>query len=143
MQMIDSSPEGYQVSLEATHHSPTEFEVPMFFIEIGSREDKWRDIEACNYLVDCILKGVGEKASKTVAIGFGGGHYCPAFSEKIKEYAMGHMAAKYAIDLLTDDLVEQMISKSQNPEKVFIDGLKGRQRKKVETLLEKHGLVIE
>lgn len=140
--LAESPPEGYQVSLEATHHSPTEFEVPMFFVEIGSREDKWRDTEVCNYLVDCILKGMNEKYSKPVAIGFGGGHYCPVFSEKMKEYAMGHMAAKYVIDLLTDDLVDQMIKKSCNPERVFIDGLKGRQRRKVESLLEQHNLVI-
>jgi len=142
LQLLNSPPEEYQVSLEATHHSPTEFEVPMFFVEIGSREDRWRDIEMCNYLVDSILKGMNEEDTKPVAIGFGGGHYCPMFSEKIHEYAMGHMAAKYAIDLLTDDLVNQMIEKSKNPELVLIDGLKGRHRRKVETFIEKTELEI-
>lgn len=142
LHLLDSPPKGFQVSLEATHHSPTEFEVPMFFVEIGSREDKWRDIEVGNYLVDCILTGINEEHQKQAAIGFGGGHYCPMFSEKIREYAMGHMAAKYAIDLLTDDLVNQMIAKSVTPEIALIDGLKGRQRRKVESLLEKTGLEI-
>ena len=142
LHLLDSPPEGFQVSLEATHHSPTEFGVPMFFVEIGSREDKWRDVEVCNYLVDCILTGIDEENKKPIAIGFGGGHYCPMFSEKIHDYAMGHMAAKYAIDLLTDDLVEQMIEKSINPEIVLIDGLKGRHKRKVEALIEKTGLEI-
>jgi D-tyrosyl-tRNA(Tyr) deacylase len=52
------------------------------------------------------------------------------------------MVAKYAIDLLTDDLVQQMIEKSMNPEYVLIDGLKGRQKRKVESLIEKKGLPI-
>jgi D-aminoacyl-tRNA deacylase len=142
LQLIESPPEGFQVSLEVTHHSPTEFEVPMFFVEIGSREDKWRDIEVGNYLVDCILSGVDDVGSKPVAIGFGGGHYCPVFSEKMQEFAMGHMAAKYSIDLLSEDLVHQMIVKSMNPEYVLIDGLKGRQRRKVELLIQKTGLEI-
>ena len=83
-----------------------------------------------------------ETESKPVAIGFGGGHYCPKFSAKMNDYSMGHMAARYAIDLLTDDLVVQMIEKSQGPEVVLIDGLKGRQKRKVESLLEKTDLEI-
>jgi D-aminoacyl-tRNA deacylase len=142
LNLLESPPEGFQVSLEATHHSPTEFEVPMFFVEVGSREDKWRDIKVCEYLVDCILKGMDDAEIKPVAIGFGGGHYCPMFSEKIHEYAMGHMAAKYAIDLLTNDLVNQMIDKSMNPEFTLIDGLKGRHRRKVELLIDETGLTI-
>jgi D-tyrosyl-tRNA(Tyr) deacylase len=55
---------------------------------------------------------------------------------------MGHMAARYAIDLLTDDLVSQMIEKSQDPKIAFLDGLKGRQKRKVESLLEKTDLEI-
>jgi D-aminoacyl-tRNA deacylase len=142
LNLLESPPENFNVSLEATHHSPTEFNVPMFFVEVGSREDKWRDIKVCEYLIDCVLKGMDESDTKPVALGFGGGHYCPIFSEKIRYYAMGHMAAKYAIDLLTNDLVNQMIDKSMNPEFVLIDGLKGRQRRKVESLLDETILKI-
>ena len=143
MHLLDAPPEGFQVSLEATHHSPTEFNVPMFFVEIGSREDKWRDVDVCNYLVDCILKGMDEEETKPIAIGFGGGHYCPKFSEKMQDYAMGHMAARYAIDLLTDELVKQMIDKSMTPQTVLLDGLKGRQKRKIDSLIEKTELKIE
>ena len=140
--LSDDPPEGFQISLEATHHSPTEFEVPMFFVEVGSREEQWRDVKVCNYLVDCILTGMDEDTSKPIAIGFGGGHYCPKFSAKMNDYSMGHMAAKYALDSLTDDLVSQMVQKSQRPEIALIDGLKGRHKRKVEALLEKVGLEI-
>lgn len=140
--LLDQPPDGFQVSLEATHHSPTEFDVSMFFVEVGSREEKWRDTEVCNYLVDCILAGMDEEEKKSIAIGFGGGHYCPMFSEKIQDYAMGHMAAKYTVDLLTDELVQQMVVKSDKPEFALIDGLKGQQRRKVEALIGKTDVEI-
>jgi D-aminoacyl-tRNA deacylase len=138
LRILDNPPEKYQVSLEATHHSPTQFRVPMFFAEVGSREKQWRDVEACGYLVDCILKGMDDEGEAPVVIGFGGGHYCPSFSVKIREYAFGHIAAKYAIPLLTEDLVKQMMVKSPGAEAAMLDsGLKGQEKKKVEALLGK------
>jgi D-aminoacyl-tRNA deacylase len=141
MNILESPPEGFQVSLEATHHSPTEFDVPMFFVEIGSREDKWRDESVGDYLTDCILSGMDSKMTAPVAIGFGGGHYCPKFSEYIKEYAMGHIAAKYAIELLNEDLVTQMMEKSPGAEVILFDkGLKGKYKRRVKEILDNLGL---
>jgi D-aminoacyl-tRNA deacylase len=142
--MLDSPPEGFQVSLEATHHSPTEFDVPMFFAEIGSREKQWRDENVAEYLVDCILEGMDSKEEAPVAIGFGGGHYCPKFSELIQDYAMGHMVAKYAIELLNEDLILQMVEKSQGIDKVLLDkGLKGKHKRIVMGLLSSVGIEVE
>jgi D-aminoacyl-tRNA deacylase len=142
--MLDSPPEGFQVSLEATHHSPTEFDVPMFFAEIGSREEQWRDENVAEYLVDCILEGMDSKEEAPVAIGFGGGHYCPKFSELIQDYAMGHMVAKYAIELLNEDLILQMVEKSQGIDKVLLDkGLKGKHKRIVMGLLSSVGIEVE
>lgn len=144
MRMLDAPPEGFQVSLEATHHSPTEFDVPMFFVEIGSREEQWRDENIAEYLVDCILEGMDSRNEAPVAIGFGGGHYCPKFSELIQDYAMGHMAAKYAIMLLNEDLIHQMVEKSQGIEKVLLDkGLKGKHKRMVMGLLGAAGIEVE
>jgi len=142
LHLLDEPPAGFQVSLEATHHSPTEFKVPMFFVEVGSREENWRDVEVCEYLVDCILRGMDEEESKPIGIGFGGGHYCPKFSEEVKNIAMGHIAAKYAINSLTSDLIDQMIEKSQGAEYALMDGLKGSLRRRVELLLEKTSLEV-
>lgn len=141
LNLLESPPEGFQVSLETTHHSPTEFEVPLFFVEIGSREEQWRNEQVGEYLVDCILEGMDSKNTAPTAIGFGGGHYCPKFSEYIKEYSMGHMAAKYAIDLLDESLVTQMIEKSNGVDTILFDkGLKGRHKRRVKELLDALGL---
>ena len=138
LEVMSDPPKGFEVSLEATHHSPTAFSVPMFFVEVGSRETQWRNNSIAEYLVDCILRGLESQDTAPIVIGFGGGHYCPSFSPRMGEYAFGHMAAKYAVDLLTDDLVSQMVEKSPGVERAFLDkGLKGQQRKKVEFLLKR------
>jgi len=139
----EDPPEDFEVSLEATHHSPTIFSVPMFFAEVGSREEQWRDRDVCNYLVECMLRGIEDEGDARVAIGFGGGHYCPYFSPKMREYAFGHIAAKYAIPLLSMDLVEQMVEKSGNAELAILDsGLKSNERRKVEGLLSRLDLDV-
>ncbi len=39
--------EGFDVSLEATHHQPWNLTAPSLFIEVGSSENEWRDDRAC------------------------------------------------------------------------------------------------
>jgi len=145
LELIEDPPKGFKVSMEATHHSPTQFEVPMFFAELGSSERQWISEEPAHYLVGAILEGIKAGNEAPVAIGFGGGHYCPTFSVLEKETAFGHIAAKYALDLLTPELVSQMLEKTlDGVEKAVLDsGLKGHQRKKVEVALKKLDVEIE
>jgi D-tyrosyl-tRNA(Tyr) deacylase len=136
-----SPPAGFTVSLEATHHSPTQFKVPMFFAEVGSSEAQWSDVAACEYLVDAILDGIKSDAGAPRAIGFGGGHYCPKFSVMEGEYAFGHIAAKYAVPSLNDDLIRQMIEKTGGVEKAFVEsGLKGSEKTMLKATLGRMGV---
>jgi D-aminoacyl-tRNA deacylase len=139
MELAAEPPHGFQVSLEATHHSPTQFETPMFFAEVGSGERQWRDEAVCRYLAEAILAGVKADGEAPVSIGFGGGHYCPTFSVMENERAFGHVAAKYALDMLTEELVSQMVERTlDGVESAVLDGgLKGWERKKVEVTLKK------
>jgi D-aminoacyl-tRNA deacylase len=138
-------PKGFKVSMEATHHSPTQFETPMFFAELGSSKRQWIDEGPARYLVEAILEGIDAKSEVPVAIGFGGGHYCPTFSVLAEETAFGHMAAKYALDLITPELISQMRAKTLDgvDHAVLDKGLKGHQRKKVEVALKKLGIEIK
>ncbi|MCD6522940.1 MAG: D-aminoacyl-tRNA deacylase [Candidatus Diapherotrites archaeon] len=132
----------YTVSREATHHGPTEFNVPLFFAELGSSEKQWKDEEAASFLVDCIIKGIRKNKKAEVAIAFGGGHYCPKFSE-MNEIAFGHIAAKYAVDLLDEALVKQMVDKTyEHVDFAILDekGLKGRQKTHIKSLLSEIGI---
>lgn len=139
--MKRNPPMGFTVSLEATHHSPTQFRVPMFFAEVGSSEAQWGDMNACEYLVDAILEGLASKESAPRAIGFGGGHYCPKFSAMEGEYAFGHVAAKYAMPNLNDDLIRQMVEKTGGVEKAFAEsGLKGSDKTMLKATLGRLGV---
>ena len=116
----------------------------MFFAEVGSTETQWRDEGVCGYLVGSILDGIREEDKVSTVIGFGGGHYCPTFSVLEQEMAFGHMAAKYSIDLLTPELVGQMVDKTlDDVEGAVLDrGLKGHQKKRVEVALRKQDVRI-
>jgi D-aminoacyl-tRNA deacylase len=143
LELINDTPRGFKVSLEVTHHSPTQFETPLFFAEIGSRERHWRDEEVCTFLVESILSGVISGSEAPVAIGFGGGHYCPRFTIKEEEIAFGHIAAKYALDLLNEDLIGQMVDKTlEGVEFAYLDSVKGYKRKKIEVALSSLGVPI-
>jgi D-tyrosyl-tRNA(Tyr) deacylase len=108
----------------------------MFFAEVGSSEAQWGDIAVCEYLVDAVLEGIASKERAPRAIGFGGGHYCPKFSVMEGEHAFGHVAAKYAIPSLNDDLIQQMIDKTGGVERAFIEsGLKGSEKQMLKTTL--------
>ena len=135
-------PKGYVVSLEATHHSPTSFRVPMFFAELGSSEREWRDEGAAAYLAEAILRGIETGGRARVAVGFGGGHYCPTFTHMEEEMAFGHICPKYALDLLNEDLIKQMVERTlDGVERAVLDkGMKGYQRKKVTFTLKRLGL---
>jgi D-aminoacyl-tRNA deacylase len=144
LELTENPPKGFKVSMEATHHSPTQFQTPMFFAELGSSKKQWIDESSAHYLVEAILEGINSKGNVPVAIGFGGGHYCPTFSILEEETAFGHIAAKYAIDLLTPELISQMQKKTvENVSYAILDkGLKGHQKKKVQVSLKKLDIKI-
>ncbi len=146
LRLRENPPEGYAVSLEATHHSPTSFRTPMFFAEIGSTPEQWTDPEAAEHLTTAILEGISKIEEAPVAIGFGGGHYCPKFTELEGELAFGHICAKYALDLLDEELVRQMVERTLDGVEVAIldhKGMKGRQRRRVEEILMELGIEYE
>lgn len=145
LELSKDAPKDYEVSLEATHHSPTEFKTPMFFVELGSSERQWRDENAADHLARAILKGIASVQKVETAIGFGGGHYCPTFTIMERETAFGHICPKYALDLLTDDLISQMFEKTLDgvDYAVIDEGVKGYQKKKIEVSLRKFRVKIQ
>ena len=102
----------FSVSYEVTHHGPY-LEIPSFFIEIGSTEIEWGNREAGRILAEVIL-GMEHSEGDEVAIGIGGGHYAPRFTELAlrRRISFGHMAAKYALEYLNEGLLKQMVEKS-------------------------------
>jgi len=88
-----------EVTVEATHHGPTNLNFPVTFIEIGSDENAWRN----ELLGSIVAKAISNIISSSLeiapgAVGIGGGHYSDKFTKKILEGALiGHIIPKYAM----------------------------------------------
>ena len=77
---------GYEVCFEVTQHGPF-LSTPSFFIEVGSTEKEWEDANACKTIAD-VLQELRFPSKKKIAIGIGGGHYAPRFTDiTLKELA--------------------------------------------------------
>ncbi len=133
----------YAVSYEVTHHGPY-LETPSFFIEIGSTEEEWRNEEAGRVIARAIMDIERTEGNEDiVAIGIGGGHYAPRFTELALNYAIsfGHMAPKYALDNLDRDILGQMVEKS-GAEAVYFHkmGLKRSDISRLSGILQEMGV---
>jgi len=87
----------YVVTLEATHHGPTELGVPTLFVELGSTEREWGDKAAAAVAAEGIWAAATKPENGKAAVGFGGGHYCNKQCNAIREngYAFSHIFSKY------------------------------------------------
>jgi len=89
-----------EVTIEATHHGPTDLKFPVTFIEIGSDENAWKN----ELLGSIVAKAISDVIKFPLmvapgAIGIGGGHYSDKFTKKILEEGalIGHIIPKYAM----------------------------------------------
>ena len=117
----------FDVSLEVTHHGPTSMKTPLVFVELGSSEEYWTHQDGARAVAAAVMDCVTEPLSGDAVIGFGGTHYASKFNKLVleKDYKIGHMAPKYAINDLTVDVLDQMITRSTNPIRSAIIDWKG------------------
>jgi len=104
--------EDFEVTLESTHHGPTDLKTPSIFVEIGSSEREWVDPVAGRIVANAILMLDNEDVP--VAVGFGGNHYAPRQTKLIEEtnVAFGHIFPTYKLDDLDETLVGQAFERS-------------------------------
>lgn len=92
--------EGYEVTLEATHHGPTSLEVPVVFIEIGSTEVEWRDEKARYAMAYTVVDVLSRRPGSCRAVAaIGGPHYPSRYTRYSLEGDMcfGHIIARHSI----------------------------------------------
>ncbi len=140
----------FDVSLEVTHHGPTDIDIPLFFIELGSSEEQWVLKDAAKVIAEIIIDvgNVEIKKTSQIAIGFGGPHYAPSFTRYVlkNNICIGHMVPKYHVDSIDVDMLSKMITRnSVKPDLALIDwkGLKSPQRSKLLKLLENTDLEVK
>ena len=107
--------EGYQISIEATHHGPTSLRKPVLFVELGSSEKNWGDEHAGKMIGDALMEMLSErKAWEKVAIAFGGTHYPEKLNKLLvdSEFALSAVVAKYYLEGIDDAMFGQIIQKT-------------------------------
>lgn len=57
LQLLQRQREGYEVTMEATHHGPY-MGKPSVFVEVGSTEEEWRDAENGRVIAESVMGGI-------------------------------------------------------------------------------------
>lgn len=135
--------ENYQVTLESTHHGPSDLEIPSVFIEIGSSEEQWLDEVAGRIVANAIL--LLKDYDAPVAVGFGGTHYSPRQTALILEtdITFGHIFPDHALKELDEDMVRQAFEKS-GADFAYFDrkSMKANQREMLGKIVESAGFEV-
>ena len=100
-----SAPLGLPATFEATHHGPP-LELPAFFAEIGGGPTpEHPDREQVDVLARALRELAVEETDR-VAVGVGGGHYMPHFTDLAlrRWWAFGHLISRHAIEEITPSL---------------------------------------
>ncbi len=133
----------YDVTLEVTHHGPTELSVPSLYAEIGSTETQWKDPGAGEVVAKSILAVSLEEVP--VALGFGGGHYAMRQTGLLleTEISFGHNFPKYQLEFVDETLIRQAAEKSK-ADFAYFDrkSMKSEDRNRISEILEKLGLSV-
>jgi D-aminoacyl-tRNA deacylase len=142
-------PPKYNLTLEATHHGPTESKKPLIFIELGSTETEWNDTNASKQIAQALILALSkqEKRYSKCAIGLGGMHYPEKFN-KVEfldpEIAMGTIVPKYSLENLDEKMMKQIVEKSD--ERISIAAIDkkglGKEKNRIIELVDSFGLEI-
>jgi len=138
--MNELSTEDYTVSMEATHHGPLT-DIPSIFVEIGSSEKNWRD-EKAGEIVAEVIQSLLDLKPKKRAVGIGGGHYCPKFTEVAlkTDIAVGHVLPKYVE--ITEENIKKALEKNSGVDLVVMDWKGTPRRSDVKKIVEDLGYEV-
>jgi len=128
----------YLVSLEATHHGPTELRVPSMFVEIGSSAKQWEDPAAGKAVARAIWTAATHPSDGIPAVGFGGGHYSWKHTEAVVKdgFALGHILSKYFFQSYDPAIVELAFRRTMGDCSHAVIDKKGMRAAERSTLVE-------
>lgn len=133
----------YDISMEATHHGPTEVSIPMVYVEIGSTETEWEDAQAGEIVSKAILDVNQKKVP--VAIGFGGGHYALRQNNLVltSNITFGHNFSNHQLEYVDINLIKNAVEKS-HADFIYLDrkALSSVQKEKLTKIAKNLGLLI-
>lgn len=136
----------FQITIEATHHGPTNLNKPALFVEIGTTEKQWNDTELCNSIAKIVVDVLQSERKKfPVAICFGGTHYPEKFTKELIDgrFALGTVMPKHALDFLDEQLFSHIMERNNTARAALLDwdGM-GQNKQKVLDFLSKTDLEV-
>ena len=147
-ELSDASPLKWDVAVEVDHHGPT-LARPVLFVEIGSSEKEWGNVEAGVICAQGIIAAAEASPVSEACVGFGGTHYCPKFTNTVLSgIQLGHIISGYSLerDGVSEEMVKQAIEKNDcKITHALLDwkGIKGARRAELVSCLEKLGVKWE
>jgi D-aminoacyl-tRNA deacylase len=136
----------FQITIEATHHGPTDLNKPSIFIEIGTTEKQWNDSILCNSVAKIVVEIMkSEQKSNPVAICFGGTHYPDKFTKELihGKFALGTVIPKHDLDFLDEELFSHILDRNNMAKTALLDwGGLGQNKQKVLDMLNNTNLEI-
>lgn len=139
---------GFEVTIEATHHGPTDLDRPSVFVEVGTTEAQWIDDRLC-----ASVAGLARQAAESVAAGaagrrpravcFGGTHYPKKFTRAAVEgrYDLGTVMPRHALGLLDDRMLGHILDRNAPVDAALVDaGGMGGHKSRVIGMLESAGV---
>ena len=131
----------YSVTFEATHHGPLS-DFPMFYAEIGTVDDQWKEDGVQEILIKSIMES-REPGGKSY-VGVGGGHYMPKVTSMILSSGenAGHMISKHAA--ASQELIGLALNRTPGASGFILDrkGTTGETRNYVRNLCDEKGLEL-
>ena len=106
--------DGFDVTLEATHHGPL-LSTPTMYVEIGSSSAEWSDRELAEIWMDTLDRSLFDpswRPSKRWILCIGGGHYAPRHKDVISRsnQDVGHILPSYSLPSESDRETQEKFS---------------------------------
>ncbi|TXT53493.1 MAG: D-tyrosyl-tRNA(Tyr) deacylase [Promethearchaeota archaeon] len=144
----------FSIDIEVTHHGPTDLDVPLIFMELGSDTRDWNISAAGQAVAKAIISTITrysrikEDSNLKIGVGFGGTHYAPQFQKLIRKHdiAVSFICPKYFIRYLDQNCITQMIEKNKEPVDFFLldwKGLNSKDKDHLMPLLEDFDIPIK
>lgn len=146
LSMLKSMASGteFEVTMEGTHHGPSDLQTPSLYVEIGSSEKEWQNKVIGKMLATAIITFTPEK-NKPVAVSFGGTHYAPRQTQLLFEtdVAFAHVIPEHSLKDLDAEMLKMVFEKSK-PDFAHLDrkSISAEKRKWLEENIQKLGYQI-
>jgi len=134
------------ITLEATHHGPSDIVKPCVFIELGSSEAEWRNQQMAKTIAKAIFALDFDLLSSEcpTAVGFGGNHYAARHTELLysSDVCFGHIFPLYQLEYLDKELIRSAFENSAGDFAYFDRKYMGRFKGKIESLIKELGYEV-